>query len=185
MSDNNYENSDNVEEEIVVEKKVDPEETYGAPAGYGSYNPAPNTPPSNNSDTSSNGYKNSTGGYVPPQYANYNPADYNTTNNSEYNPHDYARSAYNNKTPFPYENRFSSKNKILAGILGILFGCFGVHNFYLGFYGKAIAQLLITVLSFGVLSPVSAIWGMIEGILILTARNGSGWDYDGDGLIMQ
>lgn len=60
------------------------------------------------------------------------------------------------------------KSKIAAGVLGILVGYFGVHNFYLGNTGKAIAQLLITVVSCGVLSPVSAIWGLVEGIMILT-----------------
>lgn len=60
------------------------------------------------------------------------------------------------------------KSKVAAGILGILFGGFGVHNFYLGYTGKAVAQLLITVLSCFLLSLVSAIWGFIEGILILT-----------------
>lgn len=62
----------------------------------------------------------------------------------------------------------NAKSKIAAGLLGIFLGCFGVHNFYLGFTGKAIAQLLITILSCGFLSFVSAIWGLIEGILILT-----------------
>ena len=60
------------------------------------------------------------------------------------------------------------KSKIAAGLLGIFLGCFGVHNFYLGYTGKAVAQLLITVLSCFVLSFASAIWGLIEGILILT-----------------
>ena len=62
----------------------------------------------------------------------------------------------------------NAKSKIAAGILGILLGCFGVHNFYLGYTSKAIAQLLITILSCFILSPISAIWGLIEGILILT-----------------
>ena len=61
----------------------------------------------------------------------------------------------------------NSKSKIAAGLFGIFLGYFGVHNFYLGFTGKAVAQLLITVLSCGFLSPISAIWGLIEGILIL------------------
>ena len=60
------------------------------------------------------------------------------------------------------------KSKIAAGLLGIFLGCFGVHNFYLGYTGKAVAQLLLTVLSCFILSPISAIWGLIEGILILT-----------------
>lgn len=64
----------------------------------------------------------------------------------------------------------NGKSKITAGILGIFLGCYGVHNFYLGYNGKAIAQLLITLLSLFLLSWVSAIWGLIEGILILTGN---------------
>lgn len=60
------------------------------------------------------------------------------------------------------------KSKIAAGILGIFLGAFGVHNFYLGYTGKAVGQLLLTVLSCGILSFVSGIWGLVEGILILT-----------------
>jgi TM2 domain-containing membrane protein YozV len=60
------------------------------------------------------------------------------------------------------------KSKIAAGLLGIFLGTFGVHNFYLGFTGKAVAQLLITILSCGILAAASSIWGLIEGIMILT-----------------
>ncbi len=59
------------------------------------------------------------------------------------------------------------KSKIAAGLLGIFLGVFGVHNFYLGYTGKAVAQLLITVLSCFTLCFVSEIWGLIEGIMIL------------------
>ena len=62
----------------------------------------------------------------------------------------------------------NAKSKIAAGLLGIFLGAFGVHNFYLGYTGKAVAQLLITILSCGVLSFASGVWGLIEGILILT-----------------
>ena len=68
-------------------------------------------------------------------------------------------------------NGNNPKSKIAAGLLGIFLGCFGVHNFYLGFTGKAVAQLLITILSCGILSFVSGIWGLIEGILILTGSS--------------
>ena len=64
----------------------------------------------------------------------------------------------------------NAKSKLAAGLFGIFLGVFGVHNFYLGFTGKAVAQLLITVLSCGILSPVSAIWGLIEGIMILAGN---------------
>lgn len=68
------------------------------------------------------------------------------------------------------ETIFSSdakKSKIIAGLFGIFLGTFGIHNFYLGYKNKAMTQLLLTVLSFGILSFISAIWGFIEGILIL------------------
>jgi len=60
------------------------------------------------------------------------------------------------------------KSKMAGGLLGIFLGALGVHNFYLGFTGKAVAQLLISVLSLGFLAPVSGVWGLIEGIMILT-----------------
>ena len=62
----------------------------------------------------------------------------------------------------------ASKSKMAAGLLGIFLGAFGVHNFYLGYTGKAVGQLLLTVLSCGILSFASGIWGLIEGIMILT-----------------
>lgn len=61
-----------------------------------------------------------------------------------------------------------AKSKIAGGLLGIFLGALGVHNFYLGYTGKAVAQLLISILSCGILSPVSGLWGLIEGIQILT-----------------
>ena len=80
---------------------------------------------------------------------------------------------------------WSTKSKLAAGLFGILLGSFGVHNFYLGYTGKGIAQLLITVLSFGLLSWVSAIWGLVEGILILSSEVGTQWDLDATGRPMQ
>lgn len=59
------------------------------------------------------------------------------------------------------------KSKLVAGLLGIFLGVFGVHNFYLGYTGKAVSQLLISLLTCFIFSPVSAIWGFIEGILII------------------
>lgn len=66
------------------------------------------------------------------------------------------------------ENSGEAKSKIAAGILGILLGGLGIHNFYLGYTKKGLIQLLLSVLSCGTLSWASAIWGLVEGILILT-----------------
>ena len=65
-------------------------------------------------------------------------------------------------------NNGAGKSKIAAGLLGIFLGSLGVHNFYLGYTGKAVAQLLITLLSCGFLAVISEVWGLIEGIMILT-----------------
>ncbi|MBQ0091959.1 MAG: TM2 domain-containing protein [Clostridiales bacterium] len=56
------------------------------------------------------------------------------------------------------------KSKLVAGLLGIFLGGLGVHNFYLGYTGKAIAQILLSCIGIG------AIWGLIEGILILVGK---------------
>lgn len=59
------------------------------------------------------------------------------------------------------------KSKLAAGLLGIFLGGLGIHNFYLGNNGKAVAQLLIALLTCGAGAAVTSIWGLIEGILIL------------------
>ena len=63
---------------------------------------------------------------------------------------------------------YEPKSKLAAGLLGIFLGGFGVHNFYLGYTGKAVAQLLITLLTCGFGAFVSGVWGLIEGIMLLT-----------------
>ena len=75
--------------------------------------------------------------------------------------------AYVQAAPAPVVGQ---KSKLAAGLLGIFLGSLGVHNFYLGYTGKAVAQLLITVLTCGVGSVASSIWGLIEGIMILCDR---------------
>ena len=55
------------------------------------------------------------------------------------------------------------KSKLVAGLLGILVGWAGVHRFYLGYTAIGVAQILVTVITCG----MGAIWGFIEGILIL------------------
>lgn len=60
------------------------------------------------------------------------------------------------------------KSRSLAGVLGILLGCFGVHNLYLGYTTKGLIQLAITVLTLGAGAFISGVWGFVEGIMILT-----------------
>ena len=55
------------------------------------------------------------------------------------------------------------KDKLVAGILGIIVGGLGIHRFYLGYVGIGIAQIIVTLITFG----LGGVWGFIEGILIL------------------
>ena len=66
---------------------------------------------------------------------------------------------------------YEPKSKMAAGLLGIFLGSFGVHNFYLGYTGKAVAQLLMGTVGWitcGIAPAAAGIWGLIEGIMILT-----------------
>lgn len=77
------------------------------------------------------------------------------------------------------------KSKIAAGVLGILIGSLGIHNFYLGKTGRGVLQLCISVISLGFLSPISAIWGLVEGVLIIASKPGDKWHKDGEGRELQ
>jgi len=77
-----------------------------------------------------------------------------------------------------------AKSKLTAGLLGIFLGSFGIHNFYLGFKNKALTQVLVSGIShlIGIFTcgigyavtifPIlgMAVWGLIEGIMILTSK---------------
>ena len=54
--------------------------------------------------------------------------------------------------------------KMIAGILGILLGGFGIHKFVLGYTKEGIIQIVITFLTCG----AGSIVGLIEGIIYLT-----------------
>ena len=56
------------------------------------------------------------------------------------------------------------KDKTTAGILGILLGGFGVHQFYLGSVGTGVILIVATLVTCG----IGAILGLVEGILLLT-----------------
>ena len=59
---------------------------------------------------------------------------------------------------------FSDKQKLTAGLLGILLGAFGAGRFYLNQPGIAVAQIAVTWLTCG----IGGIWPLIDGILMLT-----------------
>ena len=62
------------------------------------------------------------------------------------------------------------KSKVVAGLLGIFLGSFGVHKFYLGYAQAGIIMLLVTLIgAIVVVGPLAmGIIGLIEGIIYLT-----------------
>ena len=69
------------------------------------------------------------------------------------------------------------KSKLAAALLGIFLGGFGIHRFYLGYVGLGIVQIIVTIITFG----FGALWGFIEGILILTGT----FNKDAKGLLIK
>lgn len=69
-----------------------------------------------------------------------------------------------------------SKSKTVAGLLGIIFGAFGAHKFYLGYKKEGLIVLLISLvgsfLTLGASMTIMAVIGLIEGISYLTKSNG-------------
>ena len=66
----------------------------------------------------------------------------------------------------------AENKKLLAGILAILLGAFGIHKFILGYHKEGIIILIITlllsILTCGVAGWLMSILGLIEGIIYLT-----------------
>ena len=67
---------------------------------------------------------------------------------------------WNNPRPVYQDNK-----KISAGLLAILLGPFGIHKFLLGYTTEGIIWLIISICTCG---SVTAILGLIEGIIYLT-----------------
>ncbi|MDG5803268.1 TM2 domain-containing protein [Streptomyces ossamyceticus] len=63
----------------------------------------------------------------------------------------------------PYGRPYSDKSKIVAGILSLFLGSFGVGRFYIGHVGLGLAQLF-TCGGLG-------IWALVDGIILLTSSN--------------
>jgi TM2 domain-containing membrane protein YozV len=128
-----------------------PEAPYGSPAGSGQPYNAPGA------------------GEQPYGYPQGGPAGY---------PHG-GPAGYPQGAPSGYPGGYdpnldpAAKSRLAAGLLGILLGSLGIHRFYLGHTGIGLLMLLLSVLSVGFLAPLVGIWGLVEGILYLTAKQGT------------
>ena len=73
-----------------------------------------------------------------------------------------------------YPEGYKPKKKLVATVLAVTLGMFGIHNYYLGNNNKALAQLLICLigsLALGLGPIVSYVWAFVEGVLIFTEKN--------------
>jgi TM2 domain-containing membrane protein YozV len=61
-----------------------------------------------------------------------------------------------------------AEKKVVAGVLAILLGAFGIHKFYLGYNTAGIIMLVVTVVTCGFAGTVMAVIGIVEGIIYLT-----------------
>ncbi len=64
--------------------------------------------------------------------------------------------------PIPYQNHYSDKNKLAAGLLQILVP-FGAGRFYTGHTGIAVAQLITAFFFVGI------VWSFVDGIILLAS----------------
>lgn len=101
-----------------------------------------------------------------------------TNENSNDSGKDFSENAKETANEFTdgLKNVGGDNKKVLAGILAIFFGSFGIHKFILGYQKEGIILLVITVvgwvtacigIGFFILSATSII-GIIEGIIYLT-----------------
>ncbi|EJL61715.1 TM2 domain-containing protein [Flavobacterium sp. CF136] len=58
--------------------------------------------------------------------------------------------------------RREENKKVVAGVLGILIGAFGIHKFYMGYTKEGIIQILLNLLC-----GLGGLIGLIEGIIYL------------------
>ncbi|MBQ1076676.1 TM2 domain-containing protein [Micromonospora sp. C31] len=62
-----------------------------------------------------------------------------------------------------YPSGVSDKSKVVAGVLQIVLGTFGVGRFYMGDTKTGVIQLVVSLVTCG----IGGIWGLVDGILIL------------------
>lgn len=58
--------------------------------------------------------------------------------------------------------RREENKKVVAGVLGILIGAFGIHKFYMGYTKEGIIQIFLNLLC-----GLGGLIGLIEGIIYL------------------
>jgi TM2 domain-containing membrane protein YozV len=66
------------------------------------------------------------------------------------------------------------KSRVAYVLLGLFLGAFGIHNFYAGYAGRGVAQLLITLLTGWLIVPLIAVWIWVIIEICTTDRDPQG-----------
>ena len=65
------------------------------------------------------------------------------------------------------------RSKLTFLLLGCFLGEFGVHNFYAGYTGRGVAQLLTTLLTCGVGFVITWVWSLVEICVVTVDADGN------------
>jgi hypothetical protein len=65
-----------------------------------------------------------------------------------------------------YGRPLSDKSKLVAGLLQLFLGGFGIGRFYLGYTNIGVIQIVVTIVTCG----IGSIWGLIDAILIISGN---------------
>ncbi len=71
------------------------------------------------------------------------------------------------------KNAAARHTRLIYIVLAIFLGALGIHNFYAGRNKQGLIQLLITVLSFGMLGIISWVWAIFDIITVTTDGAGN------------
>lgn len=101
-------------------------------------------------------------------------ASLNNNDSLNTNGQSYQQNGGNNYQSNPtINNGGEAKSKLAAGLFGIFLGSLGVHDFYLGNIRNGVIKLCLTLIGWVAcgIGPIAAsIWGLVDGILILTGK---------------
>ncbi len=72
----------------------------------------------------------------------------------------------------PVSHHPEAKDRVAYVLLAVFLGSIGIHNFFAGYTSRAVAQLLICLLTCGLGGIVTSIWAIVEAITVTQDANG-------------
>lgn len=76
--------------------------------------------------------------------------------------------------PYPYPYPATGKSRLSYVLLGVFLGGLGIHNFYAGYTGRGVTQLVLTVFLWWLVVPlfVVAVWALVEVVTVTEDAQG-------------